>query len=76
MAKGGNLGETTDELSAGLALPIGARVWLLQEGRSARVTACAHGGLLYRVRLESDGSVLARPGCELMRLHEAEADQV
>lgn len=74
MAKNSNLRETPDMLGAGSSVPIGARVWLLQEGCSARVTACAHGGLLYRVRLESDGSMLACPACDLLQLSEFEAD--
>lgn len=54
-----------------LAPPVGARAWLARDSRAGRVVAHAHGGLLCRVRLEDGpgaGSVVARPGCELLRL--------
>ena len=54
-----------------MALPVGARVWVMREGRSGRVVARAQGGLLYRVRLDGDDSaVLVRTGGDLLRLHD------
>ena len=54
-----------------LALPVGARVWLMRDGRTGRVVACAQGGLLYRVRLDGEaGATLVRTGGDLMRLHD------
>jgi hypothetical protein len=54
-----------------LALPVGARVWLMREGRTGRVVTCAQGGLLYRVRLDgNDGATLVRTGGDLLRLHD------
>ena len=52
--------------------PVGATVWLPREGRRGRVVVRAHGGLLYRVRLEGDGEgrLLERPGCELSPVDE------
>jgi hypothetical protein len=58
-----------------MALPVGARVWVMREGRSGRVVACAQGGLLYRVRLDGgDGAVLVRTGGDLLRLHDEAPD--
>ncbi len=47
--------------------PVGARVWLPREGRHGRVIVRAHGGLLYRVRLEGGTApqLLECPACEL-----------
>jgi hypothetical protein len=54
-----------------MALPVGARVWLMREGRTGRVVACAQGGLLYRVRLDGEGApTLVRTGGDLMRLQD------
>lgn len=74
MARTSNGSPLHEPLSTGLALPTGARVWLLQEGCPARIVACAQGGLLYRVRLERDGTVIACPGCGLLPLAGGEAD--
>lgn len=54
-----------------MALPVGARVWLLREGYSGRIVARAQGGLLYRVRREGAAAEsLFLPACDLLQLHE------
>jgi hypothetical protein len=64
---GGRIGGHATEA----ALPVGARVWLLDRARCGRVVARAHGGLLYKVRLEGDaGGTLACPAGDLLRLHD------
>ena len=62
-----------DAVPAGgdVALPVGARVWLLPQACGGRVVARAHGGLVYRVRREgAAGAVLVCPGSDLLRLHD------
>jgi hypothetical protein len=61
-------------LTGGLAVhggapPVGARVWLLRDGRAGRVVALSQGGLLCHVRPEGlGGATLRRPGCDLLPL--------
>ncbi len=61
----------TGGYAAETALPVGARVWLVDRACGGRVVARAHGGLVYKVRLEgATGATLACPGCDLLRLHD------
>ncbi len=48
--------------------PVGARFWLLRDGRVGRVVALSQGGLLCHVRPEEGGATLRCPGCELLPL--------
>lgn len=47
---------------------VGARVWLLRDGRVGRVVALSQGGLLCHVRPEGGGETLRRPEGELLPL--------
>jgi hypothetical protein len=68
------MAKRTDSHAAG-ALPAGmpppqpgTLVWLLRDGGFGRVVAVGQGGLICRVRLERDGALVGRPGCELLSL--------
>lgn len=66
-------GTTSAGADGAVGPPLGARVWLLRDGRVGRVVAMAQGGLLCRVLMEDDLTLLLRPGCELLRLSSAGA---
>lgn len=56
-----------------MTIPVGARVWLLRDGRTGRVVAKVQGGLLYRVRPEGEAKDALQCACsDLLRLHDDE----
>jgi hypothetical protein len=71
MVGSGHTGSDAGHPTGDTAFPVGARVLLLDRARCGRVVARAHGGLLYKVRLEGGtGATLACAGSDLLRLHD------